>query len=42
VVDGADEGLPDTPLRMMQAGRINRGPDGSPLQVIFGTNQVSP
>jgi carboxylesterase type B len=39
VVDGTGEGLPDTPLRMMQHGRINRNPEGGPLQVLFGTNQ---
>lgn len=39
VVDGSEGGLPDTPLRMIEQGRVNRGPDGAPLQMIFGTNQ---
>lgn len=38
VVDGSDAGLPDTPYRMIEAGKINKGPKGQPLQVIMGTN----
>ena len=39
VVDGTAEGLLDTPYNLMRRGRINRGPDGKPLQLIMGTNQ---
>ena len=40
VVDGSIGGLLDTQARMMAEGRINRGPDGQPLQVMMGTNEV--
>ena len=36
---GTAEGLLDTPYNLMRRGRINRGPDGKPLQLIMGTNQ---
>eukprot|EP00937_MAST-01D_sp_MAST-1D-sp2_P006477 g6477.t1 len=38
VVDGTDEGLPDTPLRLMQKGKINRSPTGKPITMVLGTN----
>jgi hypothetical protein len=28
IVDGSDKGLPDVPVRMMAAGRINKSPTG--------------
>lgn len=37
VVDGTEEGLPDTPYRMMQQGRINTSPTGGKIQVMLGT-----
>eukprot|EP00041_Stephanoeca_diplocostata_P014737 m.277601 g.277601 ORF g.277601 m.277601 type:complete len:617 (+) comp19783_c0_seq3:181-2031(+) len=38
-VDGTANGLPDVPIRMLSAGRVNRAPDGSPLSIIMGTNE---
>ena len=38
VVDGSQGGLPDVPLRTINAGRVNRSPAGEPISVIMGTN----
>ena len=38
VVDGTDSGLPDVPLRLIQAGKINKSPTGGNVTVILGTN----
>jgi para-nitrobenzyl esterase len=32
------QGLPDTPLRMMEKGQINTSPEGKPIHVLMGTN----
>jgi carboxylesterase type B len=37
VVDGSDQGLPDTPYRMMVQGLINTSPTGEKIQVILGS-----
>ena len=37
MVDGTKLGLPDTPLRMMERGEINKSPTGGNLSVIIGT-----
>jgi carboxylesterase type B len=38
VVDGTDEGLPDTPLRLIAAGKINTSPSGAKITMVLGTN----
>ena len=38
VVDGTDEGLPDTPLRLISAGKINVSPSGEKITMVLGTN----
>jgi len=38
VVDGSERGLPDVPLRLIQAGQVNKDPKGRPISVIMGTN----
>ena len=41
-MDGTPSGLPDVPIRMLSAGRINRAPDGSPLSVMMGIRGTFP
>ena len=38
IVDGTEDGLPDTPYRMMQQGKVNVSPTGEPIQLLIGTN----
>jgi len=38
VVDGTPEGLPDVPIRLIQAGKVNVSPNGAKIAVILGTN----
>ena len=38
VVDGTAAGLPDSPLRLIRAGKINRSPAGKNVTVLMGTN----
>lgn len=37
VIDGTE--LPEVPIRLISAGKINRSPRGEPISVIMGTNQ---
>lgn len=39
VIDGTQSGLPDTPIRLMLAGKTNTAPSGEKISVIFGTNK---
>eukprot|EP00658_Telonema_sp_P-2_P057780 TRINITY_DN4618_c0_g1_i1.p1 TRINITY_DN4618_c0_g1~~TRINITY_DN4618_c0_g1_i1.p1 ORF type:complete len:480 (+),score=88.82 TRINITY_DN4618_c0_g1_i1:211-1650(+) len=39
VVDGSQSGLPDDPLRLIQAGRVNVSPSGDKISVMMGTNK---
>ena len=39
VVDRTDSGLPDSPLRLIEQGRINTAPNGQRLTVILGSNK---
>jgi hypothetical protein len=38
-VDGSARGLPDSPIRLISAGKINRSPEGKKISVLMGTNQ---
>jgi len=38
VVDGSEIGLPDVPLRLINAGKINKSPTGEKVAVLMGTN----
>merc|ERR1719506_3252518 len=39
VVDGSQSGLPEVPLRLIKAGKINTSPKGEKVTVIMGTNK---
>jgi carboxylesterase type B len=39
VVDGSTKGLPDVPLHLINAGKVNTSPSGSKITVIMGTNR---